>query len=380
MKVLFSATEASSDLHASFVIKELKKIDPEIQIYGLLGEASRAEGAGLLVHNHELSVMGLTEVIPKIPDVFRILKTLTFWAKTEKPDCAVLIDGPDFNLRLAARLKKNGIPVIYYICPQVWAWRSSRIDQMKKICDRVLSILPFETEFFRKHGGNAEFVGHPLMDEMVFDRISKKDAVLALDLKDVSCDVPWLALLPGSRQSEVRRILPAMKDAVAVLRKSHPKLEIFIPKAPAIPGEFFQGMNVHVVDGKSEIILRSCDVGLITSGTASLQAALCGLPSVVTYKVTWTSSMIYRLFVKYRGPIAMPNIVLGKRLFPEFLQNAATGEALAGSVTEWINNPSKAEGIRRELHELHQKLGGGGASANVARIIGGYRKSVGRHP
>lgn len=374
MKLLVVATEASADLHLSLVLRHLKSLAPTLQVAGVCGDKSLFETpVNLLAHANELSVMGFTEVLPKVPFVLSLIKKIAGWAQAHQPDCALLIDSPDFNLRLAKKLKKLGVPVIYYICPQVWAWRSGRVSQMKQICDRILSILPFEPKFFAVHGAKAEFVGHPLLEEMDCSRIAKAAGLFHPNADPAR---PWIALLPGSRKSEVSRLIPSMAATIRSLKKIRPEVQVWVPRAPGIPSEMLAPLPADgVIDGQATTLLRSCDVGLIASGTASLQAALCQIPSVVTYQVSWVSSIIFRLVVRYKGFIAMPNIILNKQVFPELVQHFAQPEIMAHKLNFWLESDQNRQSVVNDLKALPKLLApptASTASESVANILMSY--------
>lgn len=350
MKLLVVAGEASADLHAGHLVHRLKE-RAEISLVGIGGDRLVQEGMRPLKHARDMAVVGFTEAIKKIPQTLRLLNELEALAKIEKPDLALLLDLPDFNLRLAPRLKKLGIPVVYYISPQVWAWRSGRVHAMADCLDLLLSILPFEKPWYQKNAParlRVEYVGHPAIEEIP--------------------DLPFaplpgqLAIMPGSRESEWRNLFGPMIMAAALMSRSDPSLEFHLPLAePLRQNEFVKeclstegpfadslralGGKLHVRSVPAHEVLRQSRAAWIASGTATLEAAVVGTPMVVAYRVSGTTAFIFKHLVRYKGAVAMVNLLHGglqseERTVTELLQNEVTPENLASSMRELLREPA----------------------------------------
>ena len=287
--VLIVAGEASADLHGARVMSALAARRSDVHVFGVGGAAMRAAGLDAVVRAEELSVAGLTEVLLALPRILGILRMLARLAAERRPAVAILIDMPDFNLRLAKRLKALGIPVVYYISPQLWAWRPKRVAQIRAHVDRMLVILPFEEEFYRRHEVPAEFVGHPLVEELPPPR---ERQAARTDLGFVGTRGPVIALLPGSRKQEIARHLPLMLAALQLLRQTIPTAQALIPIASTIPRALVEamvarsGVEVTLLDGHATEVLSAADVAVVCSGTATLQTALLLRPMVVVYRVS----------------------------------------------------------------------------------------------
>lgn len=351
MKILVVAGEASADLHAGHLVERIKQ-HAEINLVGIGGDHLVRQGLKPIIHARDMAVVGFTEAIKKIPQTFRLLSELEKLAATEKPDLALLLDLPDFNLRLAPRLKRLGIPVVYYVSPQVWAWRSGRVHQMAECLDLLLSILPFEKDWYAKNAPaklRVEYVGHPALEEIP--------------------DLPYdprplrIAILPGSRESEWRNLFGPMIGAAALMSRSDPALEFQLPLAEPLrtvnsfareclspDGPFSDslrslGSRLTVLEVPAHEVLRSSKAAWIASGTATLEAAIVGIPMVVAYKVSGTTAFIFKHLVRYTGAVAMVNLIHGglnssERAVTEILQDQVTPENLASSMRELLREPA----------------------------------------
>ncbi len=350
--VWISALETSGDLHGQRLISALKSKGCSFDFWGIGGINMSKEGINRLFSSEEFSVMGLFEVIGHLPKIFRCFRKIEEVFKSGKIKCAILIDAPDFHFKVAKIAYKYNIPVYYYISPQVWAWRPGRIKFLKKICKKNSYVsFPLKRNFFRQHGLKVEYVGHPLMEYMDFvylDGLEKQDDTLIL--------------LPGSREKEVKKILPIMSKSCEIVSSSMPDLNIKIVVAPGISRELIHGLwNVDIcyelVDFKNRYIemVRS-KVAVVASGTASLECGLLRLPSVVVYKVSWPTYFIGRMFVKTNF-ISMTNIIMDREVFPELIQGDFTPEKVASHINRWLENPSLCEEVRTSLVELRHKLG-----------------------
>ncbi|HWE24001.1 MAG TPA: lipid-A-disaccharide synthase [Myxococcales bacterium] len=395
-ELLVVALEASADLHGAAVLRQLRALRPGLRAFGAGGPLLRAEGCETLVRAEDLSVMGIAEVLPALPRILRALRTLRRAAVERKPRAALLIDSPDFNLRLARKLRALRVPVAYFIGPSVWAWRSYRVRQIARDVARMLVILPFEEDFYARRGVRAVYVGNPLVDSLPAHaggatpmgvrsgtemqagsaiasptsagvRGAKRRA-LGLD-----ATAPVVALLPGSRKQEIRRIWPAMLDAARTMRAHVPELQLVVPVAPTVSREWMRtDVPVVFIEGRAPEVLAAADVAVIASGTATLEAALAQVPSVVVYRVSWLSWLVGRLLVHVPF-ISLVNLIAGRRVVPELLQGDCTGERIARSAETLLHSAadreSQLEGMRAVRNSLAPVGAAGGAARRVAESV-----------
>ncbi len=363
------AGEASGDLHGGNLIREMRRIDPNLSFYGLGGGRMKAEGVKLLADAADTAVVGLTEVVFKLGTILRVMHHLKTSLRKERPDLVILIDYPDFNLPLARAARRLGLKVLYYISPQVWAWRKGRIDTIRKSVDRMAVILPFEEQFYREAGVNVTFVGHPLLDE-VRKKYARTEAMKRFGLKDEAITV---GILPGSRRSEVERLLPEMLKACRILTEKLSPLQFVLPLAGTLDPEFVRDIlrqfpvQVNVIRDEIYDVIAVSDVAIVASGTATLETALLETPMVVVYKVSASSYAIGRRFVRV-DHIGLVNIIAGRAIVPELIQKEANPERIASEVRELIVRRGKAREVKAALTEIRGKLGTPGASQRTARI------------
>jgi len=359
------AGEASADMHAAALLKELKKKHPGLHVSGVGGAALLSEGINLLLNSEKLNVVGISDWWDRVGEVLGGYKKVSHYIQNNPPDFAVLLDLPDFNLRLAKKLKRLGVPVIYYISPQVWAWRKYRIQQIKRDVDLMLVVFPFEKEFYDRHGVPVVFVGHPLLEAIQPRRQFRNQAEILSS--------PRIAVLPGSRRSEVRYHAPILNDLCAKLRTEYPNVEIKLPVAHTLSLDFVKE-HIHepcveLTSTQSHEVIAWADVAVVASGTATLETALIGTPFSLFYKVSKTSAWIYRNVMSYRGFIGMPNLLHQKEVIREFFQDSATSQ----NIFEETNNLLKNEQYRNKqvsaLSICRQKLGVTGANERAAEII-----------
>ena len=375
MKLLLSCGEASGDLYAGALTRELRGLDPAVAVAGLGGPRLAAAGGALIDDYRELAVTGLTEWIGKLPRYVAAMKKLVAFAQAERPDALVAIDFPDFNFRLARRVKRLGIPVIYYISPQIWAWRPRRLQTIKQIADRVLVIFPFEEDVYRKGGVPVEFVGHPLVD--LAAPSAPRDRFLPLHgLKAAS---PTVAILPGSRPNEVERILPDLAAAAVRIRRAVADAQFLVARAPHLDDHLFDAVRAAnlpaaIVEGETDAVLASSDVALTASGTATVQTALHDTPMVIVYRLSPMTYRIGRRLVTL-DTIGMVNLIAGRKIVPEFVQDAFTPDAVANEAIAMLTDRDRAATIRAGLACVRQRLGGSGASRRAAEAI---LRAVGR--
>lgn len=362
--------EESGDMHGAALIEALKKLDPGIRVGGMGGVRMREAGLTGL-DSRELSVVGIVEVIEKLPGILRALKELKRRLKAERPDAVVLIDFPDFNLKIAAHAKKLDIPVIYYISPQVWAWRKGRIKKIARLIDKMLVVFPFELALYEKAGVDVEYVGHPLA-ERVKCGLTQKEARSLLRVPE---DGRIIALLPGSRTGEVRRILGPLVRAGELIEKGlNEKVRFVIPAAVSIDRALIEGhikgsnLDVMIVRGKMYEALRAADIAVVASGTATLETALIGTPMVIVYRVSYLS---YRIGKVVLGDISigLPNIVAGRKFIPELIQDGMDPANIADTVIGILRDNGKREAMSMGFHDIRESLGGAGASKKAASAI-----------
>jgi len=383
--LLVVAVEASADLHGAAVLRELRSLRPDVRAFGAAGPLLRGEGCEALVRAEDLSVMGIAEVLPALPRIFRALRTLTRAAKGRMPRAALLIDSPDFNLRLARRLRRLGIPVAYFIGPSVWAWRTYRVRQIARDVARMLVILPFEAEFYARHGVSAMYVGNPLIDARTFEATGNaastpQSRATARTSLGLDADRPVLALLPGSRRQEVRRIWPAMVAAAAALRVPATELQLVVPIAPTVRREWLgTDLPVTFVEGRAPEVLAAADVAIVASGTATLEAALASVPMIVVYRLSWLSWIVGRLLVRVPF-ISLVNLLAGRKIVPELLQRQCTGDRIAERAQALLTSAPEREAQLEGMREIRQRLAPAGApraarraAEAVAELLGSAR-------
>jgi len=377
------AGEASGDHHGAKLVKAIQKKEKELFFCGIGDQALERAGVKILMRASELAVVGVTEIIAKLPRLVAGLGIAKKLLKALRPDLLILIDFPDFNLRIAKRAKKIGIPVLYYISPQIWAWRKGRVNQIRRRVDHMAVILPFEKEFYQKHGVPVTFVGHPLLD----GDIPPVHQTLTAD----SGDAPLIGLLPGSRDREVSRHVPVMLAAAGKLQKKMAGIRFAISVASSVDRQTVEemiqdhaaGLNLEIVSGRVEKILHRCRLAIVASGTATLETAISGIPMVVIYKVSpmsyWIGRALIRpgaanLDIRMRSghgvvnAISLVNLIAGKPLVAELVQKVADPETIAAKAWELLENTAQRRQLQQELLQLRQCLGGSGASERVAEI------------
>ncbi|MBI3184956.1 MAG: lipid-A-disaccharide synthase [Myxococcales bacterium] len=367
--VMVVAGEASGDQHAADLVAELRRRRPELRFFGMGGPRLAAQGVDLIHHAREISVMGIAEVLPKLPRILQVMDRLQRAAERRKPKLAVLVDVPDFNLRLARQLKRRRVTIAYYVSPMVWAWRQGRTRQIAELVDRMLCILPFEEEFYRGSGVPARYVGSPVL-EQVPSPAPPEAFRRALGLEVVG---PILALLPGSRPGEIRRILPAMVEAARRIHAARPEVQVVVPVAPSLALEkvrgYFAGcgLSATFVDGRAPEVVGACDVAVVASGTAVLEAGLMLRPMVVVYAVSPLSYAVGRVLVRVPH-IALVNLLAGRRVVPELVQGRMTPAAICREVERLWAGPAREEMIVA-LAQVRSKLGPPGAAARAAAEV-----------
>jgi lipid-A-disaccharide synthase len=370
LNILIVAGEASGDAHAGALMRELRLRLPHASFFGMGGPRMREAGLEALYDIQEISVMGFSEVLPKLLRILGVLQGLKRAARERSPDLAILVDVPDFNLRLARALKRLAIPVCYFISPTVWAWRPGRIKQIARDVDTMLCILPFEEAYYRERGVMARYVGNPVLDQVP----APAPAPEFRRRLGVDPDRPALALLPGSRNSEVARVLPVMVAAAERLAAGRPGLQILVPVAPSIDPEavraHFAGrpLTPTLVAGRAAEVVGASDAAIVCSGTATLEAGLMLRPFVIVYRVSWVSEMLYRLFAKITH-VGLVNLLAGRRLIPEILQADLTPERVAAEVNRCLDDAAARAEMVEGLSAIRAALGAPGAAGRAAEAV-----------
>jgi lipid-A-disaccharide synthase len=372
MRVLISAGEASGDHYGAELARALRRQvhDHQLEIFGLGGDEMRRAGCETVVDAHEIAVVGITEVISSLARIRRAFKHLLAETERRRPDVAVLIDFPDFNLRLAKQLYRRGIPVVYFVSPQVWAWRSGRVKQIRRYVRTMLVIFPFEVEWYRARGVEAEYVGYPLADEQ--PEIPSRDEFAAEYQLDSSRQ--WIALLPGSRQREVRLNLPVMVEAAGQLDQ---QFQFVIPVASTLDRGWLEALlrksrrADHVEftttpDARATLALARAAV--VASGTATVQAALAGTPFVMVYRVATSSYLLGRWMVRVPH-FAMPNLIAGRRIIPELVQRDFTAANILRELRRIIPDGPERQQMRADLAEVRARLSRPQSSGKMATAV-----------
>ena len=371
IQLMLVAGEASGDKHGANLVRALRALRPDIdwQCFGAGGEEMRAAGVETLVDAKEVAIMGALEVARALPKFLSVFRRLRATAQARQPALVVLIDWPEFNLRLAKKLHRDGQRpgqrIAYYISPQIWAWRSYRIHAIKRYVERMLVILPFEKDYYQRHGVEVDYVGHPLLDSV---RVTTSREAFCqqhqLDPKR-----PIVALLPGSRHSELKYILPPLLDAARLLAQSHPQVQCVLPLARTITrDEIPLTDNLRIVEHDTYNALAAADLAVVASGTATLETAIIGTPLVVVYRA---SSLNWRIFTPLINVphVGMPNLIAGREIAPELLQDNLTGESLAHLITGLLADPQRLATMRQDLAEVRTQLGAAHASERAAACL-----------
>jgi len=366
--VMIVAGEASGDQHGAKLVAEMRRSNPNIFFCGIGGKALASVGVRILVDTAVLTVVGITEVIAKLPVVYRSLAVAKKLLQSLKPDLLILIDFPDFNLRVASTARKLGIPVLYYISPQIWAWRRGRVKKIGKLVSHMAVILPFEADFYSVHGIPVTFVGHPLLDRTC---VNEKEGDTAED----SAEHTLIGLLPGSREVEINRLLPVMLDAAERMLKKNPKLKFTVSVAPTVARKLLEAMlggrstngAISFSEEPVERLFARCRLIVAASGTVTLQAAIAGTPMVIIYKVSPISYWLGRALIRV-DHIGLINLIAGRRLVPELIQDQATAANIADQVFSLLADTERLAQLKKDLLTAGQLLGGPGASRRVAQI------------
>jgi len=370
MKIMLSVGEASGDMHGASVANALKLLQPDIELFGMGGKAMQAAGVTINYDIAGLGVMGFVEVIKNLGKLFELRDNLAALMDRERPDALVVIDYPDFNMRLAKIAKAKGIPVVSYISPSAWAWRRGRAKSVAGTVDKVAAIFPFEAEVYREAGADVTFVGHPLLD-IVKPALTKQAAYRHFN---ADCRRPVVLLMPGSRRQEISKLLPVMLDACRLILEKLPDCQFFLPVASTISREILQNIidnhhiPVHLTTDHTYDLMGIADVAVAASGTATLETSLMGTPTVIIYKVAALTYFLGKFLVKIPN-IGLPNIIAGRRIVPELLQDEANPDNIAAETLKILLDPSVRETVLTGLTEVREKLGRTGAVKRVAEVI-----------
>jgi len=370
-KIMIMSGEASGDLHGANLAQAIWKQDPAMEIYGVGSKQMRGAGVRMLADASEISVVGITEVLTHIRAIYRVYTVLKQFLKRERPDLLILIDFPDFNIMLGKAAQKLGIPVLYYISPQVWIWRKGRIRTIARLVKAMIVVFPFEVPLYEKAGVDVRFVGHPLADVVQSD-YTPDQAKSILNLETARRTI---ALLPGSRKSEITHMLPDMLAAAKILVTRFPDLQFILPVAPTLDPDLIRafveqgGVPVRVVEGRVYDALRASDAAIVTSGTATLETGLMAVPMVIAYRTSALNYFIITKLVRGVKNVGLVNIVAGKRIVPELIQKESTPENIANAITALLSDPIPAQQMRTDLIGVRARLGDGGASARAASVV-----------
>ena len=367
--ILIVAGEASGDHHAARLVEAVHRHKPDIHFSGIGGERMRAAGVEILVDSATIAVVGLIEVLAHYPDLKAALERMRAELHERRPQLLILVDYPDFNLRLAKSARQLGIKVLYYISPQIWAWRQKRVFQIKKRVNTMAVIFPFEVPIYESAGVPVKFVGHPLVDEAA-SSLSRDEALRELHLDPTR---PVLGLFPGSRRSEIKRLLPVLLKSAALIRQQLPEIQLLLPRASTVNAEFIapylaqSDLDIRVIGGRAYDVMRGCDTIITASGTATLEIALMQVPLIVIYKIAPLSYAIMSRLIKV-DHIALCNIVAEKRIAPELIQNDATPTKISTAALTLLQDETKRAMMCTQLATVRTRLGDSGASERVAQL------------
>lgn len=365
-KILIIAGEASGDLYGAHLVLALKKRHPEAKFSGVGGAEMTKAGVEIVYPIHEIAIMGVSEIFSKLGNIKELYSILCKKLDEERFDLGILVNYPGFNLRFAKVLKKRGIPVIFYSSPQVWAWGGWRVNGIKKFVDKMIVFLKFEEDFYKKHGVEAEFVGHPLIDIV---KPSKDDLGIRKEK-----DRKIISLVPGSRMNEIKSLYSQMLEAAKIIHSRYKNVQFLITKHPELPYQTYQvplqkyNIPAKIIDGKIYECLNISDIAIIVSGSATLEATILRTPMVIIYKVSFVTGLLFLLFVRIVG-LGLVNIIAGRRIMPELLQYRATGRNIAREIINILSNNERYKKMKEDLERVNSLLGLSGASERAAEII-----------
>ncbi|MCX7099334.1 MAG: lipid-A-disaccharide synthase [Methylococcales bacterium] len=368
--VLFSAGESSGDQHAANLFLALKERQPDIEGIGMGGAKMLQAGVDIRYDSGQIGVIGVVEVIKHYGEIRRALAFMKRLLMAERPDLLVCVDYKEFNLKLARFAKQQGIKVLFYVSPQVWAWRAGRVKTYGQAIDMMAVIFPFETAYYEAEQVPVRYVGHPSVDK-VHPHYTK---LAAREHFGLAADKPVVGLLPGSRRNEIKRLLPVMLAAAAILQADMPDIQLVLPQADSISDDLLAGylsqspVKITVIKNQPYDVIQSCDAVMTSSGTVTLEVALLLVPMVITYKLAAFTYFLGKRLVKTPF-IGLPNIVLGKRIIKELIQDEATGDSLAAEIKKILTDRAYADRMRNDLTLVKTQLGQGGGSNNMAQLV-----------
>jgi len=366
-KILIIAGEVSGEMHGAALVAELKNSNRDLEFFGIGGDNMINAGVETLQHIKDMAFLGFVEVIKHLPFILKVEKAIIDFVKLNKIKLAILIDYPGFNLRIAKKLNKLGVKVVYYISPQIWAWHQSRIKKIKNRVDKMLVVFPFEKKFYTDGDVSVEYVGHPLVERIEEFNFKSKDEFF----NDLGIEKEILLILPGSRKHEIEKHLPELIKSADIISRNN-NLQIIVACSENLDEEYLQQFisseNVKIVKGNTYNLLKHSKFGIIKSGTSTLEAAIIGLPFVVIYSTSKLTYELAKRLVKI-DHIAMPNIIAGKTVVREFIQSDVNAELISEYVQSLLDNESDLNNLKLELNKIKTQLGGTGASKNAAEII-----------
>jgi lipid-A-disaccharide synthase len=368
-KIFFLAGEQSGDLHGALVIKQLKRIFPEVAVSGVGGSMMKEAGMECIYSCDDLAVIGFIEVIKNIRRLMKIEKGIAEWLKKERPEMVVLIDYPGFNKRIAKIAKKLGIHVLYYICPQVWAWHSSRVKEYTEIISESIVVFPFEVDIWSKAGGKVNYFGHPLIGVAKPEK-TKSEFLAELEITKA----PVISLMPGSRKQEIGYILPELLKTAKLILNEFADAQFILPLASAIDDSLINeylidsSLPIKVVRGRTYDAVAASDLCIVASGTATLETAIIGTPMIVVYRVNWLTSFLSRYLIEAEH-IGLPNVIAGKRIIPEFIRDKFEAQLIAKEAVDILKDKNRQKSMHESLNAVREKLGNPGAGERVAQYI-----------
>ena len=369
-RIMIVAGEASGDLHGAKLAGELLALDPHVALYGMGGESMAAAGVEILQDIANLAVMGLVEVLGRLWDIRQAMRKLTEQFSSRPPDLLILIDYPGFNLILAKKARQCNIPVLYYISPKVWAWREGRVKQIKQYVDRMAVILPFEKEYFRQHGRPVDYVGNPLLDS-VQTKYSRREFC---ELHDINPSSTIVGLMPGSRKTEISRLLPLFLQVAGKLSGAIKNIVFLLPLAPTLTVQDLENsglqesnVDLRIISENHYDMMAACDAAVAASGTLTLELAILNVPMVVSYKVAPISYLLGKQFIKVQFA-SLVNLIAGREVVREFLQNEAIPENIFEEMLRLLKDSEAKRIMQQQLADVTSQLGGPGASKRTARL------------
>lgn len=361
--VWINVCEPSADNYGALLMQELKRRRPELEIMGMGGPAMREQGLITVSRSEDISLVGLTEVFTALPRIMGYLRDIKARMRKDRPALLILMDAPDFNFRLAKMAQSLKIPVLYYIAPQVWAWRKSRIKFLQKYVDRIACILPFEQDFFQQNSILADFVGHPVMEGLSLPELDK-----------IAARKNQIAILPGSRKKEISTLLPVFSRSADLLRRDYPDMIFNVIQAPGIKMDFLKQYCPpkpwfrFITSDNRHAFMKKSSLALAASGTVTLECAILEVPAIVAYRLSWISYLVGRMLIHVKY-ISMPNLILGREVFPELIQTRANVDNIVSASRAWLESPNETARVRARLKKIKDLLGNKSATISCADLV-----------